>query len=354
MSIVSTGLSGIALALSIQQKRWGRTISNGNEAVISPGTAMNRAQYFYKAIEVTFVAVFVTFVGQILTRRAFSKTSKAINIAEMTIRNWISQPGSIFTNWEGLPHTGFSLLGALTLLGSLAIVFHSTACTVLITPKLLWTDWHQHGKLYGPVRTSYANVEYVKRTCPTTGTALTDPDYDARAAACLDVQFSGNSYTNLLPYLRSWRDFHDSTDLKARPNGTALLFGNTTLVSSWLDDGQPVSEVAGRIINNVTLAMPHAGVSGIYAETFNDTYGILQPSEFQGGGAYEIQASVVSPAINVMCVNAAKSELSPLINATSKKTAKTTSLDEVFHWGGERDRYRPSFPMVSGDPQVPL
>jgi hypothetical protein len=217
---------------------------------------MNRAQHFYKAIEVTFVAVFVTFVGQILTRRAFSKTSKAINIAEMTVRNWINQPGSIFTNWEGLPHAGFSLLGALTLLGSLAIVFHSTACTVLITPKLLWTDWRQNGMLYGPVRTSYANVEFVKRKCPAMGGALTVSDLNAQTSACLDVQFSGNSYTNLLPYLGSWRDFQSSTVLKARPNGTALLYGNTTLVSSWMYDGQPVSEVEGHIINNVTLTMP--------------------------------------------------------------------------------------------------
>jgi hypothetical protein len=43
-----------------------------------------------------------------------------------------------------------------------------------------------------------------------------------------------------------------------------------------------------RIINNVTMAMPH---SGIYAAARDKKNGIMQPGELQGLGEFHIRAS---------------------------------------------------------------
>lgn len=72
-------------------------------------------------------------------------------------------------------------------------------------------------------------------------------------------------------------------------------------------------EEHGRIINNVTLAIPHPAVYQAATDPIND---ILQPSDLSGVGEYEIRASVVSPAINVMCVNMGRRELAPLVYTT--------------------------------------
>lgn len=128
-----------------------------------------------------------------------------------------------------------------------------------------------------------------------------------------------------------------------------------------------------RIVNNVTLAMPHSGVISAASDQIN---GILQPSDLEGVGEYQVRASVVSPTINVLCANMNKSELSPIIyvdwpNAITnqsmsvpnqrvpwsgytseivlepgQKYLNSTAADNVFGWG-VNDRQPPVFPMVS-------
>ncbi|KAI0124833.1 hypothetical protein BJ170DRAFT_726489 [Xylariales sp. AK1849] len=345
MSLYSTFASGMVIYLSLRGMRYGHAISWGSQATITPDGAANLPNYIYKSIEITFVAVFVSFIGQILTRRAFSRTSNAINIAEMTMRNWVNQPGSIFTHWEGVPHAGGTILGVLTLLATFGTVFHTTACTGLVTPKLFWSDWEQHGRLTGLVKTSYANHTYIKSTCPIIDIVKTD--YNNYGQNCLDVEFSGQSYVNLLAFLKSWQNIHDGlSTLHERPNGTAILYGNTTLISAWISDNNPAFELDGRLINNVSLAMPHAGLSGVYAG--NDSNAIVKPSELSGQngerGGYQIMASVVSPAVNVMCVNAAPSDLKPIVGSKADNSSKTP-LDDTFEWGDKFGRYRPAFSM---------
>jgi len=48
-----------------------------------------------------------------------------------------------------------------------------------------------------------------------------------------------------------------------RPNGFALWQQNTTINGTWVDkiDTKAKSKELNRIINNITLAMPHIGVS---------------------------------------------------------------------------------------------
>lgn len=146
------------------------------------------------------------------------------------------------------------------------------------------------------------------------------------------------------------------------------------------------SDVYDRVINNVTLAFPHAG---IYAAARVASNNIQQPGDLQGDGEYHIRASVPSPALNVICANANATELAPLIyvdwlNSNKTNTTgvpgqwlpiaywdnpdnlspvnsslpegwntapnlNTTVLDDVFGWGMDQPtpRRTPTFPNVS-------
>lgn len=165
----------------------------------------------------------------------------------------------------------------------------------------------------------------------------------------------------------------DLNGLPPRPQAPGMLFDNTTVQGSWVatnsSDMTANYHKWGRIINNVTLAMPHAG---IFSAARNQQNGILQPEDLAGIGEYNISASVVSPAVNVLCVNMNEIELAPIVytawpNATTNQTdipgqrvawsgyqgeigttLNTTDVDDVFEWGFEKyGRYPPVFPMVS-------
>lgn len=125
-----------------------------------------------------------------------------------------------------------------------------------------------------------------------------------------------------------------------------------------------------RIVNNVSMAMPHAGVIAAAHQTRN---AILQPEELDGVGEYVVKAAVVSPAINVLCANMNATELEPIIYVTWPHANRTESkdrpgqqmtlpnydlgiipvpgarflnstvVDDIFEWGPEYNRQPPVF-----------
>lgn len=159
-----------------------------------------------------------------------------------------------------------------------------------------------------------------------------------------------------------------------------MLHDNTTVVGSWVATNTSnltaSFEEHKRIINNVTLSMPHAGIFDAARAPKN---GILQPEELAGVGEYAIEASVVSPSLNVLCVNLNKTELSPLIYTEfptaittntsgipgqkqaydgyakdiqfipGKEYLNSTVVDDIFEWGPTYGRQPPVFPMVSSN-----
>lgn len=116
---------------------------------------------------------------------------------------------------------------------------------------------------------------------------------------------------------------------------------------------------------------------GVYRAATNRTLnGILQPSDLDGVGSYNVSASVVSPAVNVLCVNMDSDELAPLVytswpNANTTTTtianqtkgwegwdgevpsptewSNTTVVDSIFKWGTEYGRLPPVFQMFPSD-----
>ena len=65
-------------------------------------------------------------------------------------------------------------------------------------------------------------------------------------------------------------------NITARPNPVGLMYDNTTVTGSWLGSTNmtEVSKQYGRIINNITMAMPH---SGVFAAARDPINGIRQP-----------------------------------------------------------------------------
>lgn len=87
-----------------------------------------------------------------------------------------------------------------------------------------------------------------------------------------------------MQYLAQWSrliegaELSSFSNLAARPNAIGMLYDNTTVEGSWISvrDMATDSKKFGRIINNITMAMPHAGVSAAARDPSNN---IIQPKE---------------------------------------------------------------------------
>ncbi|KAK6064716.1 hypothetical protein SCUP515_11598 [Seiridium cupressi] len=384
LSVYSTSLSGLWFIVSIIQPRYGKGISSSSDAhAIAPSTASLVTALFAKTTELSFVTVFVAFVGQVLTRRAFIKGAQGMTLAEMTMRNWVVQPGSLFTHWDSIPYASGTFLGVLTLLSTFSGIFYTTASDAMVTPKLIFGKW-EYQELRGLVRASYANPYFVQDTCMTPINKTLDK-YNA-APSCLDVYYSGQSYRNLLAFMGTWEKLisngtvmESSSDIYSRPGGTALLYDNTTLYSSWVDgefsDPAKQASTHNRVINNVSLSMPHPGVYAAATDPVNE---ILQPNDLSGVGEYQIRASVASPSVNVLCANVAEADLAPLVYTTwpdahnehtdvpgqlignedwqsdvpvasDDEWLNSTVVDDVFLWGKGHGRRPPVFQLYPLD-----
>lgn len=382
-SLYSTVGSCLWFLVAIIQPRWGRSISSSMG--LGPSTATVLAAWLSKTIELTFVTTFITFLGQVLTRKAIARASGGTTLAEMSMRSWVIQPGSLMTHFGMLRYAGFSVLGILSLLATLVAAFYTTASDAMVAPKLKYGNW-EHKLLSGYVRSSYANIDFVKQSCPA---LLTYQDKENAADSCTGVMVSGESYRTLQGFMSVWDGINTNgsdlvTDFKSRPAAVASLNGNTTLVGAWIEtqhgDVKAQYQRTGRIINNVTLAMPHPGVAAAAISSLN---GILQPDDLSGVGEYAIKAGVVSPAVNVLCVNMLPDELAPLVYtewpyANNSKTGvknqtigwenwasevpepsysdgspnwlNSTIVDDIFRWGPAYKRRPPVFQLVSEKP----
>ena len=321
-----------------------------------------------KLIELSFVTSFVGFLGQVLSRRAFMKNQgRGITLAEMSMWRWVVQPGTLITHWEGVRYAGTTILGLLSLLAALLATLYTPAASALgiyplrtllrvlvltcypVQPQLKFGDWSDR-VMAGQVKSVFANSAYVETQCETP--IRDDPTYGG--TTCLQIEHASQGYHNYQRYLSFWNAVSNSgngtTDLKQRPQGFGLFLENTSITASWV---QVVSvpeaskKFNGRIINNVSLAMPHSGVFQAARDQRND---IIQPEELDGLGIYSLHASVPSPVVHVLCANMNETELAPIVYETwpnaelpidlnswqnsiqAKTTTNKTVVDDLFGW----------------------
>lgn len=92
-----------------------------------------------------------------------------------------------------------------------------------------------------------------------------------------------------MQYLSNWTNSIasglGSNDLSKRPAPVAMLNDNTTVQGTWIS-GVNMTDISqqhstssySRIVTNVTMAMPHAGVFGVMRDPVNN---IMQPQDLE-------------------------------------------------------------------------
>jgi hypothetical protein len=272
-------------------------------------------------------------------------------------------------------------------LATIGATFYTTASDAMVSPKLKFDKWHPK-KLEGQVRASFGNINATKSVCPTVfGRVTTRSDSSSNRDACLHAWICAESFPSLMDFMSNWRTVNDSLEkapeyMEGRPVGMNS-YNNVTLQGAWIETKNSnvtaKFEEYGRLINNVTMAIPHLGVARA-AQVWN---AIMQPDELGGVGQYEIRAAVVSPTINVMCASVGEEELAPLVYVKWPHSQKERSnysdqeipihkdtwdqwavpnkfgdngernyynrtvLDDIFQWGPKYERYPPVFSTVS-------
>jgi hypothetical protein len=141
LAIYSTAMSLVFFALAAKGQRYGEKIRTGGSLTISGATVLTT--FFAKTIELSFVTVIVALLGQALARRAYDKDAAGgITLAEIGMRSWILQPGTLVTHWEGVKYASLSLLGATSLAATVLAMLYVTAANALVQPQLKFhAEW---------------------------------------------------------------------------------------------------------------------------------------------------------------------------------------------------------------------
>ncbi|KAI4702408.1 hypothetical protein J4E81_002771 [Alternaria sp. BMP 2799] len=279
---------------------------------------------------------------------------------------------TLITHWETAKYAGLSFLGILSLLSAVLATLYSSAAAATVQPMLRDGNWDNGLVLAGRVKSDFANINYLKEMCQTP----IRTDQKAQGETCLQMEHAGQGYHNFQRYLSDWdlsaRNGNGTSIQKLRPQGFGLLYENTTVTGQWIDivNTTEVSQKYGRVINNVTMAMPH---SGVFAAARDQRNGILQPEELNSEGTYSLRASVPSPVLNVLCVNMNRTELEPIVydawndevvdllswgnvpgirdNAT---TTNQTVVDDIFGWDVNDTTTTMNWPPVFGKYPLPF
>ncbi|PYH40791.1 uncharacterized protein BP01DRAFT_307375 [Aspergillus saccharolyticus JOP 1030-1] len=363
LSTYTTLLSGLFLIIACLKPYYGNLV--GDTGGLAPSSATLLSAFFAKTIELAYVTVSVAFVGQLLSRRALRRGSRGISISDMSLRMWITQPGSLFMQWENLRYSGGTLLGAIALIATLVSILYTTAAEALVSPKEAMGPVYDR-LLYGNVSASFANPTYLEARCETPITVTVDPSA-GRNETCVSMEIVGRAYHDFEQYMQEWSGLAQaknatSTSLKTRLKPHGSLYDNTTVTGSWIEvtDMVATSQKYKRMVNNVTAAFPHGG---LYDAARNPVNGIRQPNDATGDGKYILQASVPVPAINVLCAGLSKEELAPMIytewpnhkpfNSSTwyteapayDQSTNHTVVDDIFGFGPGTDHPSPVFPI---------
>lgn len=229
LSIYSTTFSGAWLFIAIKKQKYGFNFSAKGKLPIATTSVIYAA--FAKSIELSFVTVFVAFVGQALSKRARFQ-SKGVTIAEMSMRLWVMQPGTMLSHWESVRYAAATRLGIFSLLVALMAMLYTTASDALVAPVLNFGE-PESRIMYGKVSTPFANEAYIEDHCNTPVRAV-DPDY--YGSTCIQIEHSGQAYHNYMQYLTDWvddtssRNVSDSLTQRPDPVGMVLISLSASVV----------------------------------------------------------------------------------------------------------------------------
>lgn len=365
-AVYSTVFSGIFLGIAMVKPRWGQSI--GTNGHISFSTATLLSALFSKTIELSFVTVFVACLGQILSRRAFRKKiwNGGISIAEMSMRTWVMQPGTLITHWQAVGYAAATYLGATVLIAAVLATFYTTAAEALVSLKLKFGPV-QDRVLQGQVTASFANADYLAQTCTTPISASMDPIKEQhacqsgtqdRVSVIISLLWMAGLTTSQL-VTRATINMWDVVHLSPTCLTILPLWVNASVRFIDFSPGQWItpsrenitsdSDEHRRFVQNVTMAMPRAGVFHAVRDPMNN---ILQPEDRQGSGEYVVEASVPAPTLNIFCVGVTTPELAPLMNRRSGYPVypaypNKTSCDDLFSFSPKFNLTRQRAPLFA-------
>ena len=368
LAIYSTVFSTIRLVVAIVRPRWGKVIHTGG--LLAPSTATTLFALVSKTIEISSVAIFVTLLGQLLTRRSLS--SSGVTIADMGMRTCIIQPGYALAHLEHLRLAGRTALGLVSLLAAMSTLLYTTASDALVSPHLKYGNW-ENGVMYTAVYATFANLPAIQARCPTPN-SREEPLESGKT--CVFLKNFGLSLSDLNSWLEVWAEINSggvgvSSNPIGRPPASSSIFRNATTEGSWVQDNYSSATMLynefRRIVNNVTLSMPHAATySARHAAQWQDTIKDYSNEDYLG------KAALPSPTSNIECANINVTELSPLIyakwpsarllNSTNPQSVSSyqndiqsipgesylnaSVVDNIFKWGPNHGRQPPIFPTV--------
>lgn len=371
LSLFSTFYSAVFLVIALKGPKCEMI---GTQGTLTVSSAAFLTSFFARMIDLSFVTVVVAFIGQSLARRAFRRGAQSgVTLAEMSMRGWISQPGTMFTHWESVRYAAPTWLGLVALISAIMALLYTSAATALVQPQLKFSGWEKRA-LQSPVMASFANGPYLEETCKTPITPLID-DVEDIQQTCISNEHASQAYHNYFHWIGYWTDVafsrNATQNLSTRPTGWALLNDNTTITAPWIDQMALYQhEPEGWFIKNITMGMPHPGVALAAVDPANR---IQQPDEFNGLGIYSIRASVPCQFVNVLCaMGMSGSQLKQLIwdtwNDTNSFDASIceaqlgstaydypclggTPFDDIFLWGAVYGSYNypPIFPTLPRD-----
>lgn len=126
------------VVIAIHGPGYGPYIRTDGRLTIAGATIITT--FFAKTIELSFVAVIIALLGQAVARKAHdSKTEHGFTLAEIGMRSWILQPGTVFTHWGGVRYAGFTVLAVLSLLSAVLATLYVTAANAVVQPQLKFT-----------------------------------------------------------------------------------------------------------------------------------------------------------------------------------------------------------------------
>ncbi|KAK6498261.1 hypothetical protein TWF506_004500 [Arthrobotrys conoides] len=297
LCIYSTIGSIFFFVVAVARPRYGKRIAT--TAGLKPQDAQLISAIIAKTIELSFVSVFVSFLGQVLSRRALMTGSKGVNIAELSMRSWVTQPGTLLTHTSSVKFAGLTFLGALSLTATVFASFYTTAADTLVSPKLAWGSFEAKN-FTGLASSSYANGTHRILGCETSISDLEDP-IDANyltplsRATCDSILSAGRGYRDLSDWNAAWaegrgRSYPNPLKRPTAPSSLDLV----NYAGAWM-------QVTGQNgVNRAILAMPHPGI--VAATRDSRLNGILQPDEIGSGyGSFMVKASVPNPIVDVTC-----------------------------------------------------
>jgi hypothetical protein len=138
-------LSGLYLFIAAYAPRYDRVICNYGRFTVS--SAAFWTAILAKSIEMSFVTVIVALLSQSLSRRACgNERRQGVTLAEMSMRSWIVQLGTLISKWESVRYAGCTLFGIVSALSAIFAMLYTSASTALVQPQLKfwWLGSQRH------------------------------------------------------------------------------------------------------------------------------------------------------------------------------------------------------------------